>query len=381
MLPKTSKDTLPSGKEFRSKPEQAFTGLINPEVWHCGKLRKYLNYPRFKLADSMSSLVSSPTRTIRIGSRKSQLALVQTYWVQTQLQKLYPERSFEVCTMSTHGDKILDVALAKIGDKGLFTKELELAMVQGEIDLAVHSLKDLPTHLPTGLVLGAITERVDPADALVVHAKHRDQQLETLPPGTVIGTSSLRRLAQLRYHYPHLTFKDIRGNLNTRLQKLDAGEYDAIILAVAGLQRLDFGDRIHQILPADISLHAVGQGALGIECRAEDTEVLSILRALEHQPTAQRCLAERAFLRELEGGCQVPIGVNTRLENDQLILTGIVVSLDGQTLVKDSLTGLASEPETLGTGLAQRLRQQGAQEILNAIFAEVRPDSTGVELT
>lgn len=341
------------------------------------------------MAGSMSSSVSSPARTIRIGSRKSQLALVQTYWVQAQLQQLYPEHSFEVCTMSTHGDKILDVALAKIGDKGLFTKELELAMEQGEIDLAVHSLKDLPTRLPTGLILGTITERVDPADALVVHSKHEDKRIETLPLGAVVGTSSLRRLAQLRYHYPHLAFKDIRGNLNTRLQKLDAGEYDAIILAVAGLQRLGFGDppgeglrnRIHQILPADISLHAVGQGALGIECRAEDTELLSILKALEHQPTAQRCLAERAFLRELEGGCQVPIGVNTHLEHDQLSLTGIVASLDGQKLVKDSVTGLAHEAEALGTDLAHRLRQQGAQEILDAIFAEVRPDSTGVELT
>lgn len=329
----------------------------------------------------MSLSVSSPTRTIRIGSRKSQLALVQTYWVQTQLQQLYPERSFEVHTMSTHGDKILDVALAKIGDKGLFTKELELAMDQGEIDLAVHSLKDLPTRLPAGLTLGAITERVDPADALVVHAKYQDKQVETLPPGTIVGTSSLRRLAQLRHHYPHLIFKDIRGNLNTRLQKLDAGEYDAIILAVAGLQRLGFGDRIHQILPADVSLHAVGQGALGIECRAEDTELLSILKTLEHQPTAQRCLAERAFLRELEGGCQVPIGVNTYLERDQLTLIGIVVSLDGQKLVKDRVSGLASESEALGIELAHRLRQQGAQKILDTIFAAVRSGSTAVEST
>jgi hydroxymethylbilane synthase len=320
----------------------------------------------------MSPIVSSPPRTIRIGSRKSQLALVQTYWVQEQLQKHFPDRQFEVQTMSTQGDKILDVALSKIGDKGLFTKELEVGMIHNEIDLAVHSLKDLPTRLPEGLVLGAVTERENPADALVVHSKHQDKQIDTLPEGAVIGTSSLRRLAQLRYHFPHLAFKDIRGNLNTRLAKLDAGEYDALILAAAGLKRLDMSDRIHQILPSDISLHAVGQGALGIECREDDAEVLEVLKALEHIPTAQRCYAERAFLRELEGGCQVPIGVNTILEGEQLTLTGIVASVDGQKLVKDTVKGNASEAEQLGNELAQRMRQQGAQEILQEIFAQIQ---------
>lgn len=317
-------------------------------------------------------MIASPPRTIRIGSRKSQLALVQTYWVQEHLQKAFPDRTFEVHTMSTHGDKILDVALAKIGDKGLFTKELEVGMLQGDIDFAVHSLKDLPTRLPEGLVLGCVTEREDPADALVVHANHQDKQIDTLPEGAVIGTSSLRRLAQLRHHYPHLTFKDIRGNLNTRLGKLDAGEYDGIILAVAGLQRLGMGDRIHQILAPEVSLHAVGQGALGIECRAEDTEILSLLKALEHPPTAYRCYAERAFLRELEGGCQVPIGVNTTLQGDTLTLTGIVASLDGQNLVKDTLTGTADQAEQLGIDLANRLKQQGAQKILDEIFAQIQ---------
>ena len=211
--------------------------------------------------------VSAPTRTVRIASRKSQLALVQTHWVQGELQKHFPDITFEVQTMSTQGDNILDVALAKIGDKGLFTKELELGMLDRSSDIAVHSLKDLPTRLPEGLMLGCVSEREDPADALVVHENHKDKQLETLPPGAIIGTSSLRRLAQLRYHYPHLEFKDIRGNLNTRLQKLDNGEYDAIILAVAGLVRLDMSDRIHQVITPEISLHAVGQGALGIECR------------------------------------------------------------------------------------------------------------------
>ena len=315
--------------------------------------------------------VSTPTRTIRIGSRKSQLALVQTYWVQEQLQKHFPERQFEVETMSTQGDKILDVALAKIGDKGLFTKELEVGMLEESVDLAVHSLKDLPTKLPDGLVLGCVTERVNPADALVVNAQHQDKQLDTLPEGAIIGTSSLRRLAQLRHYYPHLTFKDVRGNVNTRLGKLDAGEYDGIILAVAGLQRLGMGDRIHQVIPSDISLHAVGQGALGIECRANDAEVLEILKVLEDIPSRDRCLAERAFLRELEGGCQVPIGVNTQIENDVLTLTGLVASLDGQQLLKDSISGSAQQAEQLGEDLAQKLRKEGAGEILAAILAEI----------
>ena len=318
-----------------------------------------------------SPSTSSATRTIRIGSRKSQLALVQTYWVKDQLQKAFPDRTFEVHTMSTQGDKILDVALAKIGDKGLFTKELEVGMINGDIDFAVHSLKDLPTRLPEGLILGCVTERENPADALVLHEKLKDKQLDTLPAGTVVGTSSLRRLAQLRHHYPHLTFKDVRGNLNTRLAKLDAGEYDALILAAAGLQRLDMADRIHQIIPAEISLHAVGQGALGIECRAEDAEILALLKALEHSETADRCYAERAFLRELEGGCQVPIGVNTVIAGDTLTLTGVVASLDGQRLVKDTIAGAPSAAEQLGTDLAHRLRDQGAQAILDEILATV----------
>lgn len=324
------------------------------------------------MSPNASPTVSSPTRTIRIGSRKSQLALVQTYWVQEQLQKVFPDRTFEVHTMSTQGDKILDVALAKIGDKGLFTKELEVGMQSHEIDFAVHSLKDLPTRLPQGLILGCVTERENPADALVVHSKHKDKQIDTLPEGAVVGTSSLRRLAQLRHHFPHLAFKDVRGNLNTRLQKLDAGEYDAIILAVAGLYRLGMSDRVHQILPAEISLHAVGQGALGIECRADDTEVLSLLKALEHIPTRDRALAERSFLRELEGGCQVPIGVNTQLEGDKLTLTGIVASVDGQKVVKGTVSGTASESEQLGIELAQKLRKQGASEILAEIFTQVQ---------
>jgi len=318
------------------------------------------------------STVSAPNRTVKIVSRKSQLALVQTHWVQGELQKHFPDINFEVHTMSTQGDNILDVALAKIGDKGLFTKELEVSMLNKETDMAVHSLKDLPTQLPEGLILGCVTERENPADALVVHEKYKEHQLATLPVGAVIGTSSLRRLAQLRHHYPHLEFKDVRGNLNTRLAKLDAGEYDALILAAAGLQRLEMGDRIHQVIPPEISLHAVGQGALGIECREGDESILNILKTLQDQPTADRCYAERSFLRELEGGCQVPIGVNTEITGDQLTLTGMVASLDGQTLIKDVVKGLVTEAENIGIELANKLKAQGSQEILNVIIAENR---------
>ncbi|NER00411.1 MAG: hydroxymethylbilane synthase [Cyanothece sp. SIO2G6] len=317
-------------------------------------------------------MVASFPRSVRIGSRKSQLALIQTHWVQGELGRAFPGCSFEVETMETQGDKVLNVALSKIGDKGLFTQELEDKITNGEVDFAVHSLKDLPTRLPEGLMLGCVTEREDPADAVVMHEKYQDKHLATLPERAVVGTSSLRRLAQLRHHYPHLTFKDIRGNLNTRLRKLDEGQYDATILAVAGLKRMGWGDRIHEILPPEVSLHAVGQGALGIECRSGDETILSILKTLEHLPTAQRCYAERAFLRELEGGCQVPIGVNTSIEGDTLTLVGLVASLDGKTLVKDIVSGPTDTAEALGTTLANKLREQGAQEILDAITAELR---------
>ena len=248
-------------------------------------------------------------------------------------------------------------------------------MLVGRADIAVHSLKDLPTNLPEGLMLGCITEREDPADALVVNAKNADHTLETFPEGAIVGTSSLRRLAQLRQHYPHLEFKDVRGNVITRLEKLDNGGYDCLILAAAGLGRLGFADRIHQLIPGDISLHAVGQGALGIECVEGQPEVLEIVKVLEHAPTSQRCLAERAFLRELEGGCQVPIGVNTRFEGDQLVLTGMVASLDGLRLIRDQASGPAADPEPIGVALANTLKQQGAGEILQEIFEAVRPEA------
>jgi hydroxymethylbilane synthase len=316
---------------------------------------------------------SSPT--LRIASRRSQLAMVQTHWVRDELGKAHPGLTIQIEAMATQGDKILDVALAKIGDKGLFTKELEAQMLVDRADIAVHSLKDLPTNLPEGLILGCITEREDPADALVVHEKHRELSLATLPEGAVVGTSSLRRLAQLRHHYPHLRFQDVRGNVITRLEKLDAGEYDCLILAAAGLGRLGLGVRIHELIDPAISLHAVGQGALGIECRDGDGQVLEWIGVLEHRPTALRCRAERAFLRALEGGCQVPIGVNSRLEGEEVVLTGMVASLDGLRLIRDEVRGDQGDPEAAGLALAERLRAQGAGAILEEIFASVRPQA------
>lgn len=310
-------------------------------------------------------------RSVIIGTRDSELALVQTHWVQQELQQAHPDYAIEVLQMKTQGDKILDVALAKIGDKGLFTKELEAAMLTGRTQLAVHSLKDLPTTLPEGLVLAAITEREDPADAVVMHGRWDGRTLDELPEGSVIGTSSLRRLAQLRSRYPGFDFQDIRGNLNTRLKKLDDGKYDAIVLAVAGLRRLGWHERITQVLSPEISLHAVGQGALGIECRADDPEVLQLVGILNHLPTALRCRAERAMLRSLEGGCQVPIGVQSHIDNDTLYLQAVVASLDGQQLIRAEHTGPAQEPEAAGVTLAGKLRANGAQAVLDQIFQTV----------
>jgi hydroxymethylbilane synthase len=315
------------------------------------------------------------TPILRIASRRSQLAMVQTEWVRDQLLLAHPGLEISIEAMATQGDKILDVALAKIGDKGLFTKELEAQMLVNHADIAVHSLKDLPTNLPDGLMLGCVTEREDPADALVVHARHQDKTLASLPAGTVVGTSSLRRLAQLKYHYPHLLFKDVRGNVITRLEKLDSGDYDCLILAAAGLGRLGLSNRIHELIDPSISLHAVGQGALGIECRVADPKVLTLIKVLEHRPTALRCLAERSFLRNLEGGCQVPIGVNSSFENGNLHLTGMVASLDGLRLIRDQASGPESDPESIGIALAEKLRSQGAGEILQEIFANVRSQS------
>ncbi|KAI8975168.1 porphobilinogen deaminase [Mycotypha africana] len=289
------------------------------------------------MVTSLQNTTSHKT-TFTIGTRKSQLALVQTYIVRDKLQAIYPHYEFNIETMSTTGDKILNQALSKIGEKALFTKELEIALENGTVDFVVHSLKDLPTVLPPGMVLGAITERENPNDALVLNKKCEGLTLATLPEGSVIGTSSLRRVAQLKRRYPHLSFKDVRGNLNTRLAKLDDenGPYSGIILAVAGLVRIGQENRISHILTSSDSLHAVSQGALGIECRENDPQVKELLEALNHNDTRLCCLCERSLMRTLEGGCTVPIGVNTKLDQEKntLWLHGLVASLDGKTVIE-----------------------------------------------
>jgi hydroxymethylbilane synthase len=309
-------------------------------------------------------------RKIIIGSRSSKLALVQSEWVMAELQKAYPQYQFELIKVKTLGDKILDVPLAKIGDKGLFTKELENALLANEIDIAVHSLKDVPTKLPEGLWISAISEREDCRDAFV---SNKYNNLKELPQGAVVGTSSLRRIAQIKAFRPDLTIKDLRGNLQTRLGRLEEGEFDAIILASAGLKRLGLADCIKSAINFETSLTAVGQGALGVETRLKDLEVNAMVhQVIHHEKTAIETQAERAFLRELEGGCQVPIGALGLLNGDKLTLTGLVASLDGKTIYKDSITMGKGDSEELGTNLAKKLRAAGAGAILEKIFAEHR---------
>ncbi len=266
--------------------------------------------------------------------------------------------------MTTQGDRILDRALDKIGGKGLFVKELEDALAAGTADIAVHSMKDVPMVLPPGFEIAAITEREDPCDAFV---SNRYASLEALPAGGRIGTSSLRRESQVRARFPRLVIEPLRGNVQTRLKKLDDGNYEAIILAAAGLKRLGLGHRIKATLAPDASLPAPGQGALGIECRAERADLIALMRALNHDPTAACVRAERALSRALSGSCQLPLGGYAQMEGDQVRLRGCVASQDGTRMVRGELTGDARDPDALGTALAVRLRAQGAAEILAAL--------------
>ncbi|XP_056613287.1 hydroxymethylbilane synthase, b isoform X2 [Triplophysa dalaica] len=278
------------------------------------------------------------SRVIRVGTRKSQLARIQTDSVIEKLQELYPDVLFEIVAMSTTGDKILDTALSKIGEKSLFTKELENALEKNEVDLVVHSLKDLPTTLPVGFTIGAVLKRENPHDAVVLHPKNEGKCLDSLSNKSVIGTSSLRRAAQLKKRFPHLEFKDIRGNLNTRLKKLDEhNDFSAIILAAAGLRRMGWEGRISQILGPEDCMYAVGQGALAIEVRSRDQDILEMVSVLNDPDTVLRCIAERAFLKHLEGGCSVPVAVDTEVKNSQLYLTGAVYSLDGSDSLKETM--------------------------------------------
>lgn len=307
---------------------------------------------------------ATTSRIIRIATRKSALALWQAEYVKAKLLSYHPTLSVELVPMSTQGDRILDTPLAKIGGKGLFIKELEVAMLEGRADIAVHSMKDVPVAFPEGFGLHAICERENPFDAFV---SNNFDNLDALPEGAVVGTSSLRRQCQIRKHRPDLHIKDLRGNVNTRLAKLDAGEYDAIILASAGLIRLGMEARIKMGLPASVSLPAVGQGAVGIECRNDDDELIELLQALNHDDTHTRVSAERAMNERLEGGCQVPIGSFATLDGDSLTLTGMVGEPDGSNLLFASATGPRTDAISIGIEVAEALLAQGAGEILSAL--------------
>ncbi len=304
---------------------------------------------------------------VRIATRKSALALWQAEYVKARLEHFHPGLEVELVPMSTQGDVILDTPLAKIGGKGLFVKELEQAMLDGRADIAVHSMKDVPVEFPDGLELHTICEREDPRDAFVSnnHASFND-----LPEGAVIGTSSLRRQCQLRALRPDLVIRDLRGNVNTRLAKLDEGQYDAIVLAAAGLIRLEMPERITSFIETDISLPANGQGAVGIECRSDDELMKSLLAPLEHAGTRARVLAERAMNRRLEGGCQVPIGAYAELEGDELTLRGLVGSIDGREILRAETRGSVEQAEELGTRLAEQLLAQGADKILADVYRD-----------
>ncbi|MDD4320382.1 MAG: hydroxymethylbilane synthase [Acidaminococcaceae bacterium] len=300
-----------------------------------------------------------------IGTRQSLLALWQSNYIADRLREKYPDCTVTLKKIVTKGDRILDVPLAKIGDKGLFTKELETALVEGEIDLAVHSLKDMPTKLPTGLILTAITERAKAGDAFV---SNKYKHIEDLPKRAVLGTSSLRRRAQILAARPDLEIVDLRGNVDTRLKKLDTGNMDAIILAAAGLERLGYKDRIREIIPNSFCLPAVGQGALAIETRENDHEIRSMLGFLNHEITQQATDAERAFLALLGGGCQVPIGVHATIENNNIEITAVIASLDGSTVLRDKIQGQTKDNIALGTALGRKMLENGGQKILAEIL-------------
>ncbi|MDD3448816.1 MAG: hydroxymethylbilane synthase [Gammaproteobacteria bacterium] len=302
--------------------------------------------------------------TIRIATRKSLLALWQAEYVKRELERHHPGLEVELLGMTTKGDRILDAPLAKVGGKGLFVKELEQAMYDGRADIAVHSMKDVPVELPEGMALPVICEREDPRDAFV---SPRFADLDALPEGARVGSSSLRRQCQLRARRPDLVVRDLRGNVQTRLGRLDAGEYDAIILATAGLLRLELEERIACRLPVEVSLPAIGQGAVGIECRADDTRLQELLAPLHHPRTATVVAAERALNRRLEGGCQVPIAGYAVLEDGGLWLRALVGSPDGRTVVRGEVRGEPADAEALGTGLAEDLLARGADRILRAL--------------
>jgi hydroxymethylbilane synthase len=304
-------------------------------------------------------------KEIKIGTRASLLAVTQSTMIKELIEKQHPGTTVELVKIMTKGDKILDVPLAKVGGKGLFVKELEDALLDGRADLAVHSMKDVPTDLPEGLHLGIVTERENPRDAFV---SNKYDNVLALPQGATVGTSSLRRKSQLACLRPDLVIEDLRGNVDTRLRKLDEGQYDAIILAAAGLNRLNKSDRITSLLEPAQMLPAIGQGALGLELRKDDAELLEGIFFLNHADTATAVRAERAFLLRLEGGCQVPIGAFATTDGDTVTLTGLIASVDGKEILKEQETGPAAEAAEMGTRIAEKLLDMGGREILDEVY-------------
>lgn len=304
--------------------------------------------------------------TLRIATRKSQLALWQAEYVAAELKARHPDLQIELVKMTTQGDKILDTPLAKVGGKGLFVKELETGMLNGDADIAVHSMKDVPVELPEGLHLAVICPREDPRDAFV---SNHYANFDSLPHGAKVGTSSLRRQCQLREKRPDLTILDLRGNVNTRLAKLDAGEYDAIILATAGLKRLGMAARITEHLATELSLPAIGQGAVGIECRVDDAWVNDLITPLHDIKSATRVQAERAMNARLQGGCQVPIAGYAEIEHGILLLRGLVGEPDGSRIIRGEIAGPPDNAEELGLVLAEDLLSRGADRILESLYA------------
>lgn len=311
----------------------------------------------------MLSATQAPKKLV-IASRESALAMWQARHIQIRLKVLYPNTDVEILGMTTTGDQILDSPLSRIGGKGLFVKELEQALADGRADLAVHSMKDVPMYLPDGFAMAAISEREDPRDAFV---SNDFPDLAALPSGSVVGTSSLRRQSQLQARFPHLRIESLRGNLQTRLRKLDEGQYAAIILAAAGLKRLGLEARIADLIDVEDSIPAVGQGALGIEINADREDLYEILAPLNHSDTASCVEAERGMSRALSGSCTVPLGAYAEKENNEIYIRGFVASPDGSEMLRESIKGDAKDPETLGQQLAQRLRDRGADQILSAL--------------
>ena len=304
--------------------------------------------------------------TIKIGTRGSQLALWQAHWVQSAIQRMNPATVIEIITIKTKGDKILDTPLALVGGKGLFVKEIEEALLDRRIDLAVHSLKDMPADIPPGLCIGPVPERESPYDILISKS---GLPLRQLPAGARIGTSSLRRAAQLLHHRPDVAILPLRGNLDTRIRKLETEDIDAIVLAAAGIKRLNLADKITEYLDSSVMLPAVGQGALCIELRKDDARTAAAVAGLNHPETRAVVMGERAFLHRLEGGCQVPIAAHGNIKNSTFSLQGLVTNLDGTVIVRDTLSGPAAESEKIGITLAERLLSMGAEKILDELKA------------